>query len=184
MPGAQNRILSSRPVGRTGPNATKPGGAGESDYTYVEVMACPGGCTNGGGQIKAAEMAELRGGSSVQEGKIGSQAQKEWLGVVDEAYFSAESEEEEERGLSEEDAMDVDHPEAEIYDGQGRPNVVNGIDRAHISSILRHWVEVTGVDLYKLVYTSYRKVESDVGKDKMTDEQRVAGLASTLGGGW
>jgi iron only hydrogenase large subunit-like protein len=25
---------------------------GRSPYHFVEVMACPGGCTNGGGQIK------------------------------------------------------------------------------------------------------------------------------------
>lgn len=184
MPGAQNRILSSRPAGRTVPSGVKTGGAGESDYAYVEVMACPGGCTNGGGQIKAAEVTELRGGDSVHEGKIGPQAQKEWLGVVDEAYFSADSEEEEERGPIGDDARDVDRPEVDMNNGEEQPDVFNGIDQAHIRSILRHWVEVTGVNLDKLVYTSYRKVESDVGKHKITDEQRVAGLASTLGGGW
>ena len=24
--------------------------AGEADYTFIEIMACPGGCVNGGGQ--------------------------------------------------------------------------------------------------------------------------------------
>jgi iron only hydrogenase large subunit-like protein len=28
---------------------------GKCDYDYVEIMACPGGCLNGGGQIKAKE---------------------------------------------------------------------------------------------------------------------------------
>ena len=27
---------------------------GKSPYDYVEIMACPGGCLNGGGQIKPA----------------------------------------------------------------------------------------------------------------------------------
>ena len=26
--------------------------AGEADYTFIEIMACPGGCVNGGGQIQ------------------------------------------------------------------------------------------------------------------------------------
>jgi iron only hydrogenase large subunit-like protein len=26
------------------------------DYDYVEIMACPGGCLNGGGQIKPKDM--------------------------------------------------------------------------------------------------------------------------------
>lgn len=25
--------------------------AGEADYRFIEIMACPGGCVNGGGQI-------------------------------------------------------------------------------------------------------------------------------------
>lgn len=29
---------------------------GRCDYDYVEIMACPGGCLNGGGQIKPKEM--------------------------------------------------------------------------------------------------------------------------------
>ena len=29
---------------------------GKCDYDYVEIMACPGGCLNGGGQIKPKEM--------------------------------------------------------------------------------------------------------------------------------
>jgi hypothetical protein len=34
-----------------------------------------------------------------------------------------------------------------------------------------------------LLYTSFRKVESDVGK-KQSDMERVAGLAVSVGGGW
>jgi hypothetical protein len=49
---------------------------------------------------------------------------------------------------------------------------------------MAHWSAVTGVDQQKLIYTSYIKVESDVGKKKPTDMERVAGLAVTVGGGW
>lgn len=38
--------------------------AGEVEYDFVEVMACPGGCVGGGGQPfrDGSEMAEKRGG--------------------------------------------------------------------------------------------------------------------------
>ena len=38
--------------------------AGEVDYDFVEVMACPGGCAGGGGQPihDGVEMAARRGG--------------------------------------------------------------------------------------------------------------------------
>lgn len=55
-------------------------------YAYVEVMACPGGCTNGGGQIKSDDIG-------VESGLTA----KEWVQKVDEAYFSMEEEEEEEQ---------------------------------------------------------------------------------------
>uniref|UniRef100_A0A914RYQ4 Iron hydrogenase large subunit C-terminal domain-containing protein n=1 Tax=Parascaris equorum TaxID=6256 RepID=A0A914RYQ4_PAREQ len=32
---------------------------GKAEYDYVEVMACPAGCANGGGQIRA-EKADMR----------------------------------------------------------------------------------------------------------------------------
>jgi len=33
---------------------------GKCDYDYVELMACPSGCVNGGGQIKLKDMNEVR----------------------------------------------------------------------------------------------------------------------------
>jgi len=29
---------------------------GKCDYTYIEMMACPAGCFNGGGQVKVADV--------------------------------------------------------------------------------------------------------------------------------
>lgn len=48
------------------------------DYSYVEVMACPGGCTNGGGQIKYDDEHIVDKTSSARE----------WQSKVDETYFS------------------------------------------------------------------------------------------------
>jgi hypothetical protein len=60
---------------------------------------------------------------------------------------------------------------------------VSGISRRKINDVVSHWSNLVGVDTQKLLYTSYRKVESDVGK-KVSDMERVAGLAVTVGGGW
>ena len=33
---------------------------GKCDYDYVEIMACPSGCINGGGQIKVKDFGNLK----------------------------------------------------------------------------------------------------------------------------
>ncbi|KAH7923406.1 iron hydrogenase [Leucogyrophana mollusca] len=43
-----------RKVGREAGMQVGRGAAGRMGYDYVEVMACPGGCVNGGGQLKPA----------------------------------------------------------------------------------------------------------------------------------
>jgi iron only hydrogenase large subunit-like protein len=194
-PKAQSRLLAAA-AAKGG--ARKPDGASSSspfnkgstasEYAYVEVMACPGGCTNGGGQVRAGEVEELRG--VVLEGttdvkKIGPQEQREWLGKVDEAYFSSSSTDsfanEEESGDDDEemegygDAMDVDEEEGDVVDG---------ISRRDVHRLLDYWAYVTDVDVQRLAFTTYRKVESDVGKQKGSDVERVASLAGTIGGGW
>ncbi|KAL8818332.1 MAG: hypothetical protein Q9223_003003 [Gallowayella weberi] len=53
-PPPRNQTSHPTKIGHATP--TVPGsGGGMNDYAYIEVMACPGGCTNGGGQIKAVE---------------------------------------------------------------------------------------------------------------------------------
>lgn len=92
---------------------------GGTGYAYVEVMACPGGCTNGGGQVKLGdelvttmrvdgggdEATPVHDGAQVKENgaEVGAgsgvgvvvtssqQKQREWLAKVDEAYWSDES---------------------------------------------------------------------------------------------
>jgi iron only hydrogenase large subunit-like protein len=174
---------SRLPGGKTGVSR-KPGGAaageGVKDYAYVEVMACPGGCTNGGGQVKVQEVEDVRIYEGIQQAnedapapKPGPKEQKEWLARVDEAYFSGEDSERD--GDGDEQMKDACSAEDDI---------VNGISRRSMKDIMAHWSDVTGVDQQKLIYTSYIKVESEVGKKKPSDMERVAGLAVTAGGGW
>ncbi|KAF2706798.1 LET1-like protein [Pleomassaria siparia CBS 279.74] len=184
--------ISRIPGAKTG-GSRRPGGngaaAGESvkDYAYVEVMACPGGCTNGGGQVKVTEVESVRAvegvhavNGDVVSSRPGPKEQKEWLARVDEAYFSG-SDTESTDGDGDQSMKDAGETTDEMH---RNADIVNGISRTHIQAILSHWAEATGVEKQKLLYTSYRKVESDVGKKKQSDVERVAGLASTLGGGW
>lgn len=136
------------------------------DYAYVEVMACPGGCTNGGGQIKVDDIP-IRADTAM--------SQKEWLAKVDEAYYSMEESEDEngDFAMSDNDSLKRD-------DG----DKINGISPAYIKSVLDHWSTSTGIDLQRLVKTSYRQVESDVGKVGGAENDRVVELAGKIGGGW
>ncbi|KAF4621571.1 hypothetical protein G7Y89_g14517 [Cudoniella acicularis] len=158
-PAKASRMPGGKPIG----SARRPGGkpAGP-DYAYVEVMACPGGCTNGGGQIKVDDPVIT--GLDPSEVKPGPQEQKAWLAQVDEAYFSGE-----------------DTVEDAVLDD--RHDTVDGISPSYIKDTLAHWAATTGIDLGRLVYTSYREVVSDVGKDAGHTE-RVIEIAGKIGGGW
>ncbi|KAH8697549.1 nuclear architecture related protein [Talaromyces proteolyticus] len=162
------------------PGVNKRGTAGTAsttstglDYAYVEVMACPGGCTNGGGQIRIDDAREanasLRAADSddpiTQTQKSSVYEQRAWLARVDEAYFSADSDDEPEHTSS-------------------NASILERESRSH--DIVKYWTELTGSNLESLVYTTYRKVESDVGKDKksVNDTARVVELAGKIGGGW
>ncbi|KAI1467529.1 cytosolic Fe-S cluster assembly factor nar-1 [Daldinia caldariorum] len=146
------------------------------EYAYVEVMACPGGCTNGGGQIKVDDpiVIERRG----LEAKPGPQEQKQWLAQVDEAYFSAEDPDSD---------LEAENVNTGIENGGGRApsDTVDGISPSYIRDTLAHWAGTTGIGVDRLVYTSYREVVSEVGKDKAASStERVVQLAGKIGGGW
>ncbi|KAL8938151.1 MAG: hypothetical protein Q9216_004053 [Gyalolechia sp. 2 TL-2023] len=165
-----------------------------AEYAYVEVMACPGGCTNGGGQIKVDDL-----GLGDRVGKEGI-TQKEWLGKVDEAYFSmsegssdgASDVDEDggggegEEGKDGDGDVDVEMGDAGTDGNGNNGEVINGINVSEVRAMLRHWSESTGISLEKLCYTTFRAVESDVGKvDKGGGGQdRVVELAGRIGGGW
>lgn len=178
-PARASRMPGAKPVaaGRRQPmsrNAAASGGPG-SDYAYVEVMACPGGCTNGGGQIRVEDAREITAPSQDTEmtnapetsSKPSPHEQRAWLARVDEAYFSMDSDSETEVDLQSQSSSIADR-EARIHNG------------------LRRWSELMGIPLSNLVYTTYRKVESDVGKDPTSadDTTRVVELAGKIGGGW
>ncbi|TLD34523.1 iron hydrogenase [Venturia nashicola] len=200
-PKAQSRLLAAAGTrgGARRPGETKAVGGKDVEYAYVEVMACPGGCTNGGGQVKVGEVAEVRGEAKPEQaiaGKGGPQEQREWLAKVDEAYFSASSNSDDMETSDDEDdpnfigqgeAMDIDTPPDSSSSHSQEPpeiDVVDGISALDMRHILSHWSQITDVPVGILVNTTYRKVESDVGKKKVSDVERVAGLASSLGGGW
>jgi iron only hydrogenase large subunit-like protein len=173
LPGAARRYVN------------RGGEGGASEYAYVEVMACPGGCTNGGGQIRVEDVAELlpkTRGEIVEN--VGVQSQREWLKRVDEAYFSADSEEEIITD-SDEDEEDVEMRDAESTEED--IDRIDGISTRGVWKVLNHWAGVTDIPLDRLVYTSFRKVESDVGKEKgktMSDTERIAAIVGMSGGGW
>ncbi|RYP87406.1 hypothetical protein DL769_000502 [Monosporascus sp. CRB-8-3] len=161
MPGGKAVGATKRPIGKsTG-----------TEYAYVEVMACPGGCTNGGGQIKVDDPVVVeRKGLEVKPGPL---EQKQWLAEVDEAYFSAD-----EAGV--ERGEDLGETGGEEF-GSG---VVGGISPPYIHDTLAHWASITGIDIDRLTKTSFREVVSDVGKNKPSDTERVVQLAGKIGGGW
>ena len=101
--------------------------AAMAKYAYIEVMACPGGCTNGGGQIKFGDVAEIRleaNGDSDDDDGIRNHSssaaaasnssevkmnrpitQKEWQSQVDKAYFSVSKDEASHRNDSSNDTI-------------------------------------------------------------------------------
>ncbi|CZS90815.1 hypothetical protein WAI453_003949 [Rhynchosporium graminicola] len=157
-PARPSRMPGGKPVG----GARKPAGKVTGpESSYIEVMACPGGCTNGGGQIKLDD--PIISGTDPSEFKAGPQEQKEWLAQVDEAYFSGE--------------------EGSFGDiSEARDDLVDGISPSYIKDTLAHWAATTGLDLDRLLYTSYREVVSDVGKK--ADAEKVIEIAGKIGGGW
>lgn len=185
-----SRVPGANPMARRG-GARKPGAEKDGDYGYVEVMACPGGCTNGGGQIKVGDVATLRqvGGTGIVNG--GDQemipAQRDWLAKVDEAYWSAS--EEDDAGSPVDSGIDCDETMLDADDTKPTETahiIVDGIDHTAAEQLLQYWSQSTQIDLEKLIHTTYRAVESDVGKNTGQDAnvERVAGLAVQIGGGW
>ncbi|KAK5055394.1 hypothetical protein LTR84_013144 [Exophiala bonariae] len=188
LPGAARRTATANGIG-----------AGGSEYAYVEVMACPGGCTNGGGQIKVEDVVDTlpvtRGEAvTVVNGTATPQGQKEWLRRVDEAYFSADSDEdhdEGENGYNNHENGDVPMTNGHADpSSKHSPTVINNINVTRVQDLLAHWPAIVQVPLQTLAYTSYRYVDSDVGKASkakvktLNDTERIAQIAGLSGGGW
>lgn len=177
-PAQASRLAGTRGARRAAPSRLAGGPVSSlgngGDIAYVEVMACPGGCTNGGGQIRAEDARQatmMSGPSATSDGaaaKPSPQEQRALLARVDEAYFSAESD------------SDVDSED------QTKAAALSLIEKdRQIHQILKYWSNLMEVPVSKLVYTTYRQVDSDVGKkDSSTDTARVVELAGKIGGGW
>lgn len=182
-PAKASRMPGGKPFGsaRRVPTA-RAGAAGSAavEHAYVEVMACPGGCTNGGGQVKADDqiVVERKGYSN----KPGPQEQKELLRDVDEAYFSAEDS----ASASEQEDLNAGSSNDYHDDEPAVAHLIDGISPSYIQDVLAHWAAITGIQLDILVFTSFREVISDVGKggSALTDSERVVQLAGKIGGGW
>jgi len=171
--GVGSRMPGATGARKAGARATA--GVAGMGLDYVEVMACPGGCTNGGGQVKGSDTAM-------------DVTPKAWLAKVDEAYWSASDEEvkaEAQVPSEAQDKKDGGFPDGAIAAEAQQGDVVNGIDISLVRGILDYWAESTGIELRKLAYTSYRLVESEVGKgDRSGGQERVVELAGRMGGGW
>ncbi|KAI4254863.1 MAG: hypothetical protein L6R42_007010 [Xanthoria sp. 1 TBL-2021] len=154
------------------------------EYSYIEVMACPGGCTNGGGQIKVDDM-----GLGERQGTgEGSMNQAQWLEKVDEAYYSmspsdTDTDIDEAGGDGDGDVDMQDDGECKEEGNEGE-EMVNGIDIMNVREVLRHWSESTGIEMGRLCFTTFREVRSDVGKGANGEKDRVVELAGRIGGGW
>ncbi len=220
MPGAAASRARLAARQRQQPSSTANNTSGDiSKYAYVEVMACPGGCTNGGGQIKVGDVPALR--SAIEDATTSSSPdninqnhnttvlslsspkntvveQREWLGQVDEAYFSSSNDD---HDLGHDSTNPNHHhlpPSPPKYDqaeyitnGERRETqIINGLNIPYLRSILDHWSSSTGIPLDKLTCTTYRAVDSDVGKagknaeDGTQTERVVEALAGKIGGGW
>ncbi|KAL1673751.1 iron hydrogenase [Schizophyllum commune] len=88
-------VVARRRAAKNGGVAAPDDGERDRPYDYVEVMACPGGCVNGGGQIKPTRAplpseanagdAGLNGdGQDAREARWGD---KEWTRKVEELYW-------------------------------------------------------------------------------------------------
>lgn len=181
MPGGKPFGSARRvPTGRSGAGAgAGAGGAGGIEHAYVEVMACPGGCTNGGGQVKADDQVVAT--RRALSGKPGPQEQKQFLAEVDEAYFSAEDST---AGDADEEPSRLESHGPGESGAPRHAGLVDGVNQSSVRKTLAHWAEITGVALEKLAFTSYREVISDVGKTTISDSERVVQLAGKIGGGW
>ncbi|KAF8200807.1 iron hydrogenase [Pholiota molesta] len=142
-------------------NVRRGGGAeeGERKYDYVEVMACPGGCVNGGGQLKPSvtlrdeeghERDWSESGVSADGMPSGKWGDKEWTRRVEEAYWREQA-------------------KAPMHDLETPPytpptKAIELDDRAE--ELARRVVDaLCGSDVearHRMLRTSYRAVESEV----------------------
>jgi len=170
--GAAGRMVGIR--------ARKRGGEDEKGYDYVEVMACPGGCVNGGGQLKpiaqAAEQKEDEEGyarnwqengvqmpvagedNAMQGAKWGN---KEWTKEVERAYWfdlrTPLPSPRDRIGRRKSEHASADYLAAQVKMDVCRPT--DGVLHDHWSSVMDEEAERRRHEHFR---TEYRAVESEV----------------------
>ncbi|KAF7321304.1 Iron hydrogenase [Mycena kentingensis (nom. inval.)] len=89
---------AGRLAGRSSARRTKRSEEGQADrnYDYIEVMACPGGCVNGGGQLKPLSRSDDAEGYArdwEEQGVLANAkwGDKEWTKKVEESYWAVEA---------------------------------------------------------------------------------------------
>lgn len=152
----------------------------DDKLAYVEVMACPGGCTNGGGQVRV-EDAVFIANKGQPDGNLPADprllGRKQWLEFVDETYFSADDQSGGESSVTAQGSPGTALDDEQMLEGDCTTSAA--------SQLLDRWSDLVGLSIDRLTRTSYHQVESDVGNNKASsDQQRVAELASALGGKW
>ncbi|KLO06441.1 iron hydrogenase [Schizopora paradoxa] len=87
--GAAGRLANVR--AKRGAKAGGTDAVGSSSYDYVEVMACPSGCVNGGGQLKPplgfASGVTSSESSTISDDNAARWGNKEWTKRVEQAYW-------------------------------------------------------------------------------------------------
>ena len=140
----------------------------EKNYDYVEVMACPGGCVNGGGQLKPPAATSLlerdeenyerswaESGVSVDGIPSGRWGDKNWTRKVEEAYW---------KRLPETNDRSPTPPVSmgDVSKEKSWSQVVDLVVKRVIADLCRRdgrqWIERRR----ELFRTEYRAVESDV----------------------
>jgi hypothetical protein len=142
----------------------------ERNYDYVEVMACPGGCVNGGGQLKPPiRSSSERDGESdercweeseasvngIQSGKWGD---KDWIRRVEDAYWKELPESKDKLPTPPDTPPHGDDGSTEKYWAGVADHVVQRVIVDLCGHDGRKWIERRR-DLFR---TQYRAVESEV----------------------
>jgi len=150
---------STRPRARIGMGRRRKeegGEGGQQSYDFVEVMACPSGCVNGGGQIPPG--ASSAGPTS-----------KQWIAKLDQVYFNSESSP---SGASDGHVQSPDQQltsTASVHDDPARlPHTLRAAhqldlhERAFIQSWLKAWGFLSDQAYRDRTFlTSYRAVEPE-----------------------
>ena len=138
----------------------------DKNYDYVEVMACPGGCVNGGGQLKPKEARSLLdeenyerswedSGVSVDIIPSGRWGDKDWTRRVEDAYW---------KGMPESNDKLPTPPDTPPVHrdndskAKNRTDVADHVVKQVMDDLCRHDVERRR----ELFRTEYRAVESEV----------------------